>query len=63
MVVQEKIALFYWMREVAGLVFLIGLICYIASFFVGRREPERVVPGVDKATAEAAAAETNPASA
>ncbi len=33
MVVQEKVALFYWMREVAGLVFLIGLILYIYSFF------------------------------
>lgn len=35
MEVQEKIALFYWMREGAGLVFLIGLIVYLASFFVG----------------------------
>ena len=34
MVVQDKIELFYWMREVAGVVFLIGLIIYIMSFFV-----------------------------
>jgi nitric oxide reductase subunit B len=40
MVVQDKIALFYWMREVAGVVFLIGLIVYIVSFFVGNNEPE-----------------------
>lgn len=40
MVVQDKIALFYWMREVAGVVFLIGLVLYIASFFVGSKEPE-----------------------
>jgi nitric oxide reductase subunit B len=40
MVVQEKIALFYWMREIAGVVFLIGLVAYILSFFVGNREPE-----------------------
>jgi nitric oxide reductase subunit B len=40
MVVQEKLALFYWMRELAGVVFLIGLVVYIASFFVGRNEPE-----------------------
>ncbi len=33
MVVQEKISLFYWMREYAGLVFLLGLIIYIWSFF------------------------------
>jgi nitric oxide reductase subunit B len=43
MVVQDKIALFYWMREVAGLVFLIGLFTYVASFFVGSREPEATV--------------------
>ena len=41
MVVQEKIALFYWMREVAGVVFLIGLVLYVASFFVGSRDPEQ----------------------
>jgi nitric oxide reductase subunit B len=34
MVVQEQISLFYWMREAAGLVFLIGLVTYLASFFV-----------------------------
>ena len=38
MVAQEKIALFYWMREWAGVAFLIGLIVYIASFFVGGEE-------------------------
>ncbi|MBG7601092.1 MAG: cbb3-type cytochrome c oxidase subunit I [Gammaproteobacteria bacterium] len=34
MVVQDKIELFYWMREVSGVIFLIGLILYIMSFFV-----------------------------
>jgi len=34
MVVQEKIAAFYWLREAAGVVFMIGLIVYIISFFV-----------------------------
>jgi nitric oxide reductase subunit B len=38
MVVQEKIELFYWMREVAGVVFLAGLIVYIVSFFVKGEE-------------------------
>ncbi len=33
MAVQDKIAIFYWMREVAGVVFLIGLIIYVWSFF------------------------------
>lgn len=47
MVVQEKIELFYWLREVAGLVFLIGLILYVASFFVGSKDPEAVPATVD----------------
>ena len=38
MAVQEKIATFYWMREWAGIVFLIGLLLYIASFFIGGDE-------------------------
>jgi nitric oxide reductase subunit B len=43
MVVQEKIALFYWMREVAGVVFLVGLVVYVVSFFAGRNDPEAVL--------------------
>ena len=35
MVVQDQVSLFYWMREWSGVIFLIGLICYIVSFFVG----------------------------
>jgi nitric oxide reductase subunit B len=31
---QDQVALFYWMREAAGVVFLIGLLVYITSFFV-----------------------------
>ncbi|MFO1435083.1 MAG: cbb3-type cytochrome c oxidase subunit I [Gammaproteobacteria bacterium] len=34
MIVQDKIALFYWLREATGLVFLVGLLLYIVSFFV-----------------------------
>jgi len=34
MVVQEKIEVFYWLREIAGVVFLIGLVMYVMSFFV-----------------------------
>ena len=51
MVVQDKIALFYWMREIAGLVFLIGLLTYVASFFVGAREPEATTAVAEKASA------------
>ncbi|TAJ94423.1 MAG: nitric-oxide reductase large subunit [Gammaproteobacteria bacterium] len=32
--VQDQISLFYWMREGAGLVFLVGLIAYLSSFFI-----------------------------
>lgn len=34
MAVQDQLAPFYWMREVAGVVFAIGLICYFISFSV-----------------------------
>jgi nitric oxide reductase subunit B len=34
MAVQDQLAIFYWAREGAGVVFLIGLILYIGSFFV-----------------------------
>jgi len=33
MVVQDKIAMFYWLRELTGLVFLVGLVLYVMSFF------------------------------
>jgi nitric oxide reductase subunit B len=42
MVVQEKIAIFYWMRELAGVVFLIGLVMYVLSFFVKGGKPATV---------------------
>ncbi len=40
MVTQDKIEVFYWMREIAGLIFLGGLGAYIASFFVKGKEVE-----------------------
>jgi nitric oxide reductase subunit B len=43
MVVQDKIALFFWMREVAGVVFMIGLVLYVVSFFVGSKDPEQKI--------------------
>jgi len=33
MATQDKLAIFYWLREIAGVVFLIGLIAYLTSFF------------------------------
>ena len=41
MVVQDKIAVFYWLRELTGVVFLIGLIVYLISFFVGEDTEEK----------------------
>jgi nitric oxide reductase subunit B len=43
MATQDQVVLFYWMREWAGLMFLVGLVTYIVSFFV---------KGEDKATAQ-----------
>ncbi len=42
MVVQDKIEIFYWLREVAGLVFLIGLLLYVYSFFAKGKEVEDI---------------------
>jgi nitric oxide reductase subunit B len=40
MLVQDQVSIFYWMREWAGVVFLVGLLAYLASFFVGGRPAE-----------------------
>lgn len=42
MVAQDRIAIFYWMREVSGVVFLIGLVLYVTSFFIGGEERKLV---------------------
>ena len=34
MAAQDQISLFYWAREVTGVIFLIGLVIYVVSFFV-----------------------------
>ncbi|MBA6365459.1 nitric-oxide reductase large subunit, partial [Colwellia sp. BRX8-8] len=34
MVTQDKLSIFYWLREIAGVFFLIGLISFISSFWV-----------------------------
>ncbi len=45
---QENIAIFYWLREVAGIVFLGGLIAYIRSFFASG-EPAEANSGIEEA--------------
>ncbi len=32
---QAQVSLFYWMREWSGVIFAIGLIVYLCSFFKG----------------------------
>ena len=44
MAVQEQLALFYWLRWLAGVVFLIGLVVYLYSFFA-KDKPQTVEAG------------------
>ena len=41
MAAQDQVSLFYWMREGAGLMFFIGLVVYVISFFI-KGEPRTV---------------------
>lgn len=45
MAVQEKVALFYWLREISGLIFFIGLVVYLISFFVTGEQKSAVPAG------------------
>ncbi|BDI07620.1 cbb3-type cytochrome c oxidase subunit I [Sphaerotilus microaerophilus] len=40
MATQDQLAFFYWLRLAGGVGFLIGLIIYLSSFFVGSNEPD-----------------------
>ncbi|SCZ58215.1 cbb3-type cytochrome c oxidase subunit I [Thiohalomonas denitrificans] len=42
MVVQDKIALFYWLRFAAGWTFFGGLLVYVSSFFVKNEAPSAI---------------------
>jgi nitric oxide reductase subunit B len=49
MAVQEKVALFYWLRETAGLIFFIGLMIYLLSFFItGEEKPTALASATAK---------------
>jgi nitric oxide reductase subunit B len=52
MMVQDQIALFYWMRLWAGVFFALGLVTYVVSFFIGG---ERVVTTIPTAQRPATA--------
>lgn len=45
MAVQEKVALFYWLREISGLIFFIGLVIYLISFFITGEQKSAVPVG------------------
>jgi nitric oxide reductase subunit B len=40
MATQDQLAFFYWVRIVGGLTFIMGLVTYLASFFVGASAEE-----------------------
>jgi len=40
MATQDKLAIFYWLREIAGVIFLLGLISYITSFFITEKKAQ-----------------------
>jgi nitric oxide reductase subunit B len=44
MEVQDQLALFYWLRWLAGVVFFIGLVVYLYSFFA-KDKPQTVEAG------------------
>jgi nitric oxide reductase subunit B len=35
MATQDQLAFFYWIRVGGGVIFLLGLLTYLASFFIG----------------------------
>jgi nitric oxide reductase subunit B len=37
---QSQVMLFYWLREITGFVFLLGLVLYIWSFFCKKGEAQ-----------------------
>lgn len=45
MATQDQLAFFYWTRMGGGVIFLIGLVCYLTSFFVGEGAEERAAAG------------------
>ena len=44
MAVQEQLALFYWMRWLAGLIFFAGMVVFLISFFI-KDKPQTVEVG------------------
>lgn len=40
MATQDKLEIFYWLREIAGVIFLLGLISYLTSFFITEKKAQ-----------------------
>ncbi|TWX65657.1 nitric-oxide reductase large subunit [Colwellia demingiae] len=40
MATQDKLAIFYWLREISGVIFLLGLISYLTSFFITEKKAQ-----------------------
>ncbi len=57
MVVQDKIALFYWLRLIAGVTFLVGLAVYIWSFFIPGEKTAAEMPAMEPQGSERGAME------
>ncbi|MEW8454413.1 MAG: cbb3-type cytochrome c oxidase subunit I, partial [Candidatus Thiodiazotropha sp.] len=57
LVVQDKIALFYWLRFFAGVVFLGGLVVYIWSFFIPGEKKAAEMPAMEPQGEERGAVE------
>lgn len=48
MATQDQLVFFYWVRVFGGVMFLVGLITYLASFFIGPAADEEgsaAIPG------------------
>ena len=49
MATQDQLVFFYWTRVAGGVMFLIGLLMYLSSFFIGASADEKAninaIPG------------------
>jgi len=41
MATQDQLRFFYWVRVAGGVVFLVGLVTYLSSFFIGPAKGEQ----------------------
>jgi nitric oxide reductase subunit B len=46
MATQDQLVFFYWTRVAGGVMFLIGLLTYLSSFFIGPAKDEQEVAAI-----------------